>query len=118
MATKLRATAVAGLLLTLAVQTRAGPADVAVLFTNTTSTSFGQSIFVLGSIPQLGNWEPTRAIKMVPASCVSSTCDWSVTIGIPEGTSYEYKFVKRDDCALCYSNAANIIYEPGANRTG
>ncbi|MCG3148161.1 MAG: hypothetical protein PCFJNLEI_01603 [Verrucomicrobiae bacterium] len=96
----------------------AGPAEVPVQFTNTTSTTFGQSVFILGSIPQLGNWNPTRAIKMVPSNCSGATCDWAVTIGLPEGTNFEYKFVKRDDCATCYSNAANIIYEPGANRTG
>jgi len=96
----------------------AGPTDVPVQFANTTNTAFGQSLFVLGSISQLGNWDPTRAIKLVPSNCVGSTCDWAATIGIPEGTSYEYKFVKRDDCASCYSNAANIVYEPGPNRTG
>ena len=95
-----------------------GPTDVAVLFTNALITAIGTSVFVVGSVPQLGNWDPTRAMKAVASNCAGQTCQWSVTVGIPEGASYEYKFVKRDDCALCYSNAANILYEPGANRTG
>lgn len=90
---------------------------VPVTFTNTTGTIYGQSVFVLGNIPELGGWSPTNAIKMLPSNCVSSNCLWSVTIGIPEGTGYEYKFVKRDDCTNCLGNNTNIIYEPGANRT-
>ena len=89
-----------------------------VVFTNTTGTVSGESIFVVGNQPQLGSWSAPAAIKMVPSNCSGSNCLWSVTIGIPESTSYEYKFVKRQDCATCLSNAANIVWEPGANRTG
>ncbi len=98
----------------------AGPADVPVLFQLTTNTTFGESMFVLGDIPQLDNWNQVNAIKMVPASCVGSVCTWSVSIGILQGSSYEYKFVKRNDCATCYSNPANVVYEPppNVNRTG
>jgi enterochelin esterase-like enzyme len=96
----------------------AGPADVSVSFQITTNTAFGDSIFVLGNIPQLSNSNQIYAIKLVPSSCVGSVCTWSVTIGIPQGTSYQYKFMKRSDCATCYSNPANGTYEPGPNRTG
>ena len=93
-------------------------ADVPVIFAITTNTVSGTSVFVVGSIPQLYNWDPTRAIKLVPSNCLSSNCHWSVPIGIPPGTSYEYKFVMRADCAGCYSNPANVSWEPGPNRTG
>jgi predicted alpha/beta superfamily hydrolase len=96
----------------------AAPYFVPVTFTQVTNTAYGQSVFVVGSIPQLGNWSVTAAVKLVPGNCTSSNCVWTATIGIPEGTSYEYKFVKRDDCATCLSNAANVVWEPGANRTG
>jgi len=96
----------------------AAPYNALVTFTLTTNTAYGQSVFVVGSLPQLGSWVSTSAIKLVPANCTSSNCVWSATIGLPEGISYEYKFVKRDDCVTCLSNAANIVWEPGANRTG
>ena len=96
--------------------------------TNRTDTAIGQQLFVLGSIPQLGGWVRNQAIKMVPSNCSGSTCDWTVTIAIPPGTSYEYKFVKRYDCACCWDNPniscygrtddASIVYESGPNRTG
>src|SRR5947208_15946733 len=79
----------------------ANPDDVNVLFTNRTGTVAGQSVFVLGSIPQLGSWVRNQSIKTVPSNCSGSNCDWAVTIAIPPGTGYEYKFVKRNYCACC-----------------
>jgi hypothetical protein len=90
----------------------AGPADVPVSFADAPVTSFGTSVFVVGSIPQLGNWNVTSSIKLVPTGCVGQTCQWFVNIGIPQGTSYQYKFIQRADCATCYSNAANVSTLP------
>jgi predicted alpha/beta superfamily hydrolase len=104
------------------------PEDVPVTFSNRLSTTVGQSVFVLGNLPQLGGWVRNRAIKLVPSNCSGSTCDWSATIALPPGVNYEYKFVKRYDCACCWdipniscygrTDDASIEYEPGPNRTG
>ncbi len=104
-------------LLLICVCVRATPYHVPVTFAITTNTTVGQSIFVIGSVAQLGNWQPTNAIKLVPSNCNSSNCLWSITLGLPEGIIYEYKFVKRDDCVTCLSNNANVVWEPGPNRT-
>ena len=101
-----------------AVTAFADAVDVPVTFQITTNTIFGTSMFVLGSIPQLSNWDQTRAIKLVPGNCVGSTCTWTAVVGIPPGTSYEYKYVTRNDCSNCWGNAANVSYESGSNRTG
>src|SRR5579871_1088145 len=90
----------------------AGPADVPVTFTDAPTTSFGTSVFVVGSIPQLGSWSVTSSIKLVPTGCVGQTCQWFVNIGIPQGTSYQYKYIQRADCAPCYSNGANVSTLP------
>src|ERR1700693_1223700 len=82
--------------------------DVPVTFQTTTNTVFGQSVFVVGSIPQLGNWATTNSIKLVPNNCVGSVCTWSVVIGIPPGTAYSYRYLVRSDCAQCYSTT-NLI---------
>ena len=89
-----------------------GPAEVPVLFTNSPVTSFGTSVFVVGSIPQIGNWNVTRSTKLVPSNCVGQVCTWLGTIGIPEGTSYQYEFIQRSDCDTCYGNAANVSHGP------
>ena len=104
----------------LVAATRAFPdaADVPVTFLIRTNTSPGHSVFVVGSIPQLYNWEPTHAVKLVPSNCTGSKCTWSIQIGIPPGVTYEYKFIIRADCATCYGNTNNVSWEPGPNRTG
>lgn len=88
----------------------AGPADVPFLFTSTnTTTVFGQSIFVVGSIPQLGAGNATRSVKLaITNACAGTICPWAVTIGIPMGTPFSYQYLVRNDCALCYSNPANV----------
>jgi hypothetical protein len=103
-----------------AASASAGPADVPVTFQITTNTTFGMSVFVLGSIPQLYSWNPVNAIKLVPNNCFGTACTWSATIAILQGTSYQYKFVERNDCATCYSYATNIVYEMpyNTNRVG
>jgi hypothetical protein len=61
----------------LVAATRAFPdaAEVPVTFQITTNSSTGTSVFVVGSIPQLYNWDPTRAVKLVPANCIGSNCN-------------------------------------------
>jgi predicted alpha/beta superfamily hydrolase len=117
------------LLIWLTAQLAVGaPGDVAVVFSNRTSTALGQSVFVLGSLPALGSWVRNQSIKLVPGNCSGTNCDWIATIALPAGANYEYKFVKRFDCACCWDSPniscygrvddASIVYEPGPNRTG
>lgn len=107
----------AALLAASAASLRAAPFYTPVVFTNTTGTIYGQSVFVLGNIPELGGWSPTNALKLIPSNCSGTNCLWSATIGLPEGITCEYKFVKRLDCTNCLGNNTNIIWESGANRT-
>ena len=81
---------VSALLAGLTVATFAGPAEVSVLFTNIVATSGTTNVFVVGNIPQLGDWDPTRSVKLV-----SSSGTWRASIGITEGTGFEYKFIRR-----------------------
>jgi hypothetical protein len=37
--------------------------SVAVAFAETAQTVFGENIFLAGSIPQLGNWDPNAAVR-------------------------------------------------------
>jgi enterochelin esterase-like enzyme len=96
------------LLVLSAVKGFTGPADIPVLFTNSAVTGVGTSVFIVGSIPQLGNWQTVRSIKLVASNCVGPSCLWFANFGIPEGTSYQYKFIQRADCASCYGFSLNI----------
>jgi predicted alpha/beta superfamily hydrolase len=98
----------------LATGAMAGPADVAVLFTNSIPTSGNTNVFVVGSLPPLGNWDVRRAVKLVGSSGV-----WSAAIGIPEGTDFEYKFIRRATSPdSAYGDTNNVSWEQGPNQTG
>jgi hypothetical protein len=84
-------------------------ATVAVTFNSKSTTSVGQTLKIVGSIPQLGNWDTASAPALSAAKYTSSNPLWSTTISLPAGTSFEYKFIRVE------SNGA-VTYESGANR--
>ncbi|WP_440711498.1 glycoside hydrolase family 15 protein [Herbiconiux sp. YIM B11900] len=74
-------------------------------FTERASTVWGENVFVVGSIPALGNWDPAKAIRLSSAGYP----DWSVRVSLPAGTAIEYKFIKVD-------GAGKVVWESGSNR--
>ncbi|KAI0316240.1 glycoside hydrolase [Amylostereum chailletii] len=65
---------------------------VAVSFAETATTTFGENIFVVGSISELGNWAPASAIALS-----SNTYPiWTATVNIPSGTTFQYKYIRKE----------------------
>jgi alpha-amylase len=70
------------------------------------STSFGESIYLVGSTQELGAWDLGRKIKMVPSNCAGSSCDWTVVMNrLPLAQAMQFKFTR------------NANYEAGGNRS-
>ncbi len=67
------------------------------------NTVLGQSVYVLGDIPELGSDDPAFAVKLEPS--VFPT--WRAAVAIPTGTSYNYQYTWRDDAVPQWSNSAN-----------
>ncbi len=65
----------------------------------------GQSVYLVGDSPLLGNWVPEAGIKLSPTDYPT----WSVTISLPPSARLEYKYLKRDE-------AGNTTWEEGGNR--
>nr|BAV60949.1 alpha-amylase [Pholiota microspora] len=66
--------------------------SISVTFQETATTTFGENIYIVGSISQLGNWAPASAIALSAAAYPV----WSVTIPLPAGTNFEYKFIRKE----------------------
>ncbi|GAB4518778.1 MAG: hypothetical protein Tsb0013_22850 [Phycisphaerales bacterium] len=64
-----------------------------VVFEVTQATTFGQSVFVLGDIPELGAGDLTRAVKLEPSTYPT----WRIAVSIPEGVAYTYRYYVRAD---------------------
>ncbi len=72
-------------------------------------TVVGQSVFVLGDIPELGDGDIRRAIKLEPTDWPS----WRVAVRIPAGTTYTYSYYRRDDGPGRLGDASNRLLISG-----
>ncbi len=67
------------------------------------NTSPGQSVYVVGDIPELGDGDASRAPKLEPSAFPS----WRATVAIPAGTDFTYEYIWRNDSVTQWSNPAN-----------
>jgi alpha-glucosidase len=72
------------------------------------TTSFGTAVYVVGNVPQLGNWAAAGGVKLEPNGPYPT---WTGTVAkLPADTSVEWKCIKRPETA-----ASPVEWEPGAN---
>ncbi|KAH9018828.1 glycoside hydrolase [Lactarius hengduanensis] len=79
--------------------------QVPVLFYENVTTTYGDNIFVVGSGPQLGNWDPLNAIPLDPTNYPV----WAATVYLPPNTAFQYKFIRKE------SNGT-VVWESDPNR--
>lgn len=73
------------------------------------NTTNGQSVYVVGNVPQLGSWDPASAVKLNPTSYPT----WTGTVGaLPPNTPIEWKCIKRQEAN--YPSTADA-WQPGGN---
>lgn len=76
---------------------------------NNGSTYYGQSVYVVGNIPELGSWNAASAIKLD----ASNYPTWSGSIALPANTSVQWKCLKREE-----SNPnAGVVWQSGSNNS-
>ncbi|KAJ1307095.1 hypothetical protein OPQ81_001213 [Rhizoctonia solani] len=69
-------------------------------------TTYGDNIFVVGSISQLGSWAPGSSIAMSSASYPT----WTVSVTIPAGTTFQYKYIRK-------TSNGSVVWESDPNRS-
>jgi Starch binding domain len=67
-------------------------------------TANGEHVFVLGDAPELGGWDPTRAVPLDGGPSA-----WHGVVSIRESVALQFKFIKKDA-------AGHVTFETGANR--
>jgi hypothetical protein len=70
------------------------------------TTYWGQGVYVVGSMPELGNWDFHKGIQLTPTSYPT----WTGEVKLPAGASVQLKFVKAD-------GNGKVEWQGGANRT-
>ncbi|KAI1654697.1 carbohydrate-binding module family 20 protein [Daldinia decipiens] len=68
--------------------------SVALTFNQAVVTSYGDTIKLVGSIPELGNWDVAAAPAMSAAQYTASKPLWTLSLSLAPGRKFEYKFVK------------------------
>ncbi|KAB8076233.1 glycoside hydrolase superfamily [Aspergillus leporis] len=81
-----------------------------IVFEERVQTTYGENIFITGSILQLGNWNTAKALALLSGQYSSTNPLWSVTIDLPVGTSFSYKFIKK-------GQDGSVIWESDPNRS-
>ena len=84
----------------------------AVTFNELETTTFGQNVSIVGSIPALGSWAPANAVAMSASKYTSSNPLWYATVqGLQPGTSFQYKYIKMNvDGSVTWESDPNRIY--------
>lgn len=59
-------------------------------FTRKQNVGFGRALYLSGNIPELGNWDPAKAIRL---QCCESD-NWSVQVDVPYDKPMEYKYIE------------------------
>ncbi|KAI0071345.1 glycoside hydrolase [Panus rudis PR-1116 ss-1] len=83
-----------------------GSGTVTVNFAETATTTFGENIFLVGSISQLGSWNPSAAIALSSAEYPV----WKVSVSLPASTTFEFKFIRKE-------TDGSIVWESDPNRS-
>lgn len=69
------------------------------------TTSWGQNVYIVGSIPALGGWNPANAVALSSQNYPY----WTAALSVPANTYFEYKYIKID-------SSGNVTWESGGNR--
>lgn len=68
-------------------------ATVLVTFNELVTTTYGQTIKIVGDISALGNWSPASAVALSASQYTSSNPLWSVSISLAANQVVAYKFI-------------------------
>ncbi|WP_256392503.1 alpha-amylase family glycosyl hydrolase [Natronoarchaeum rubrum] len=74
------------------------------------TTDPGESVYLVGNVPELGNWDTAQAVGPFFNQVEHEYPDWYHDVSVPAGTDLEFKFIKKDD-------SGSVTWESGSNRT-
>jgi hypothetical protein len=80
------------------------------IFHVTAYTQPGQKVYVVGSIPELGNWDPAKAKDAFHNPNPAEWWKWFLPVSVPKSTTFQYKYIMKND-------QGQVVWEGGSNRT-
>lgn len=83
---------------------------VAVAFTVRKTTTFGQTVKIVGNADKLGNWDTSKAIAFNADRYTSSNPVWAGTVSLSPGQAIEYKYI-------VVNTDGSVVWEADPNRS-
>ncbi|KAL2199758.1 glycoside hydrolase family 13 protein [Corynascus similis CBS 632.67] len=83
---------------------------VDVTFNVLVTTAWGETVKVVGNVPELGSWNPSDAVKLDASQYSQSNPLWSAVVQLAPGATVQYKFVK-------VGGSGTVSWESNPNRT-
>jgi len=84
---------------------------IAATFEVNATTTFGQNVYVVGSIPALGSWNTANAVALSSAAYPT----WRGTVNLPLNTSFDYKYIKKDGSTVVWESDPNRTHSTGSS---
>src|SRR5690349_7012551 len=66
-------------------------------------------VYVTGSTPELGEWNPDKALKMKHSGRGKDAQRWCIHLAFPHGQEMEFKFLEKTE-------DGNVLWEADGNR--
>jgi hypothetical protein len=91
---------------------------VGVTFNTTYAAQSGESIWVAGSSPELGEWNVAKALKLNATSIPNQPTTWNGTVKLHNGENVSYKFVRvqKNGAAIWEADPNRNVLTPGCNQ--
>ncbi|KUI55350.1 Glucoamylase [Cytospora mali] len=84
--------------------------SVTVTFDEIVTTSYGETIKIIGDVSALGDWDTDDAVALSAGSYTSSNPLWTVSIKLSPGTVVEYKYIN-------VASDGSVTWEADPNHT-
>lgn len=86
------------------------PSMVAVTFNVIDTTVWGENAFLTGNISSLGDWSTSAGVALSAVDYTSSDNLWFVTLDLPAGESFQYKYYNVDGNTVTWETGSNRVY--------
>lgn len=84
---------------------------VAVSFTVTATTVYGENIYLTGNQAAIANWDPNSALLLSS----SSYPQWKITVNLPANTAIQYKYIRKYNGATTWESDPNRSFTTPAS---
>ena len=92
---------------------------VAVTFREVVSTTYGENVYISGSVSELGKWDIDSAIALSAEDYTAENPAWDATITLPVDLQVEYKYLRiEQDGKVRWESGLNRVFTVPTGCTG